>query len=40
MSFEKPVRHLREYLTVLRPLSQGGSAAFEGEVFTCTPLST
>ena len=33
MSFEKPVRHLREYLSVLGPLSRGEPAAFDGEVY-------
>jgi 5,10-methylenetetrahydromethanopterin reductase len=31
MSFAKPVRHLREYLTVLMPLLEGSSVAHEGE---------
>ena len=31
MSFAKPVRHLREYLTVLGALSRGESVSFEGE---------
>lgn len=33
MSFEKPVRHLREYLSVLMPLSQGKTAHFDGETY-------
>jgi F420-dependent oxidoreductase-like protein len=33
MSFEKPVRHLREYLSVLGPLSRGESVGFDGEVY-------
>src|SRR6478735_10444848 len=33
LSFEKPVRHMREYLSTLMPLLQTGSAAFEGDVF-------
>jgi F420-dependent oxidoreductase-like protein len=31
MSFAKPVRHLREYLTVLGALSRGEPVAFDGE---------
>jgi F420-dependent oxidoreductase-like protein len=31
MSFAKPVRHLREYLSVLGPLSRGEAVAFDGE---------
>ena len=31
MSFEKPVRHLREYLEILMPLVDGRPAAFAGE---------
>jgi F420-dependent oxidoreductase-like protein len=34
MSFEKPVRHLREYLSILVPLLSGESAAFAGETLT------
>ena len=33
MSFEKPVRHMREYLSVLGPLSRGESIAFQGETY-------
>lgn len=33
MSFEKPVRHMREYLSVLGPLSRGEPVAFDGEVY-------
>lgn len=33
MSFAKPVRHLREYLTVLMPLLEGSPVAFDGEEF-------
>jgi 5,10-methylenetetrahydromethanopterin reductase len=32
-SFEKPVRHMREYLEVLMPLLHEGTASFQGEVF-------
>ncbi len=31
MTFDKPVRHLREYLSVLGPLSRGEPAGFDGE---------
>ncbi|MET0459347.1 MAG: LLM class F420-dependent oxidoreductase [Ilumatobacteraceae bacterium] len=31
MSFAKPVRHLREYLAVLGPLSRGESVSFDGD---------
>ncbi len=31
MSFDKPVRHLREYLSVLQPLLRGDAADFAGE---------
>lgn len=31
MSFDKPVRHLREYLSVLMPLLDGAPAGFAGE---------
>jgi 5,10-methylenetetrahydromethanopterin reductase len=34
LSFEKPVRHMREYLSVLMPLLHDGSASFEGETIT------
>lgn len=30
MSFDKPVRHLREYLSVLMPLVEGQSVSFDG----------
>ncbi len=33
MSFDKPVRHLREYLSVLMPLLGGQPVAFEGETY-------
>lgn len=33
-SFDKPVRHLREYLSVLGPLSRGEAVSFSGEVYT------
>jgi 5,10-methylenetetrahydromethanopterin reductase len=31
LSFEKPVRHMREYLSVLMPLLHEGKASFKGE---------
>ncbi|MGQ0803367.1 MAG: LLM class F420-dependent oxidoreductase, partial [Actinomycetota bacterium] len=31
-SFEKPVRHMREYLEILVPLIQKGSVSFQGEM--------
>jgi F420-dependent oxidoreductase-like protein len=31
LSFAKPVRHLREYLSVLGPLSRGEAVSFDGE---------
>jgi F420-dependent oxidoreductase-like protein len=34
LSFEKPARHMREYLSVLLPLLQGEQASFEGETLT------
>ena len=33
MRFERPLRHMREYLAVLRPLLQDGKAAFRGEIW-------
>jgi 5,10-methylenetetrahydromethanopterin reductase len=33
LSFERPVRHLREYLEVLVPILRTGRADFDGEVF-------
>ena len=34
LSYDKPVRHLREYLSVLMPLSRNEFANFEGEMYT------
>jgi 5,10-methylenetetrahydromethanopterin reductase len=31
LSYEKPVRHMREYLSILRPLVHEGTVAFTGE---------
>jgi 5,10-methylenetetrahydromethanopterin reductase len=33
MSYEKPARHMREYLEVLRPLLRGEPVKFSGEVY-------
>ena len=33
MSYDKPVRHLREYLSVLMPLSRNEAASFAGETY-------
>ena len=33
LSYEKPARHMREYLSVLVPLLEGGSVAHRGEVY-------
>ncbi|MBI4570697.1 MAG: TIGR03564 family F420-dependent LLM class oxidoreductase [Chloroflexi bacterium] len=33
LSYDKPARHMREYLSVLRPLVTEGRVAFSGEVF-------
>ncbi len=33
LSYEKPARHMREYLSVLRPLVEKGNVGFSGEVF-------
>jgi 5,10-methylenetetrahydromethanopterin reductase len=35
IGFEKPIRHLREYLSILMPLLTHGKVAFEGEVLSC-----
>lgn len=34
MPWDKPVRHLREYLSILMPLARGEAVAFEGETLT------
>ncbi len=36
LSYDKPARHMREYLSVLRPLVSEGNVAFNGEVFHVT----
>jgi F420-dependent oxidoreductase-like protein len=33
-SFEKPIRHMREYLSILRPLLHGETVSFKGETLT------
>src|SRR3954454_15322759 len=33
LSFDKPVRHMREYLSILRPLLNGEPVSFQGESF-------
>jgi len=33
MSFDRPVRHMREYLSVLGPLSRGEAVSFDGEMY-------
>ena len=33
MSYEKPARHMREYLSVLMPLARGETANFEGDQY-------
>jgi F420-dependent oxidoreductase-like protein len=33
LSYDKPVRHLREYLSVLVPLTRGEAASHDGEVY-------
>ena len=37
-SFEKPARHMREYLAVLMPLLHGERVAFEGETLTARTM--
>jgi F420-dependent oxidoreductase-like protein len=34
LSFDKPIRHMHEYLEILMPLLHGGTASFEGEKLT------
>ena len=34
MSYDKPAKHMREYLSVLMPLARGETANFEGEQYT------
>ena len=35
IGFDKPIRHLREFLSVLMPLLDEGQVTFEGETITC-----
>ncbi len=35
IGFDKPIRHLREYLSILMPLIQEGCVSFEGETLSC-----
>ena len=35
IEFEKPIRHLREFLSVLMPLLEDGQVAFSGETLCC-----
>ena len=34
MSYEKPIRHIRDYLSILGPLSQGQPVSYSGEDYT------
>ena len=34
MSFDKPARHMREYLSILKPLLEGQNVPFDGETLT------
>lgn len=34
MSYDKPIRHIRDYLSILGPLSQGEPAQYKGEEYT------
>jgi 5,10-methylenetetrahydromethanopterin reductase len=36
IDFDRPIRHLREYLSVLMPLLREGRVSFEGETLSCT----
>ncbi len=36
IDFEKPIRHLREYLSILVPLLETGEVDFKGEALSCT----
>ena len=35
IGFEKPIRHLREYLSILMPLLREGATNFDGELLSC-----
>ena len=36
IGFEKPIRHLREYLSILMPLLREGAVDYQGETLSCT----
>ena len=36
IEFEKPIRHLREYLSILVPLLESGEVEFKGELLSCS----
>ncbi|HEX2381423.1 MAG TPA: LLM class F420-dependent oxidoreductase [Acidimicrobiales bacterium] len=40
LSFDKPVRHMREYLSILRPLLYGEPVSFRGESFSTSGALT
>ena len=35
ISFDKPIRHLREYLSILMPLLETGKVSFKGDTLSC-----
>ena len=35
LRFDRPIRHMREYLSILRPLLDDQKVAFSGEMLTC-----
>ncbi|MFT4518710.1 MAG: 5,10-methylenetetrahydromethanopterin reductase [Halioglobus sp.] len=35
IGFDKPIRHLKEYLSILMPLLEDGKVAFKGETLSC-----
>jgi F420-dependent oxidoreductase-like protein len=37
-SFEKPARHMREYLSALMPMLEGEQVSFHGETLTCATM--
>ena len=39
IAFEKPIRHLREYLSILMPLLNKGKVSFKGELLSCNAES-
>jgi len=39
MPFEKPIRHLREYLSILVPLLNAGRVDFQGEMLSCEAVT-